>query len=566
MAFLGLDVSAQGSGPYKNLVTSVNAAVFDTLSGLNLNVYVSSPAPQHGTVTKTVLNSGGGGNPATIQVRYQPDPGFAGVDTFTVELIYTGSYPFQVYQAYRVSVYPSLLNPKGDFAVTTIGTPVTIDVLSNDIGSNGPLSLSALPIWNHGTAVINGNNIVFTPDPGFTGIAHLSYTVCDALLHCKSAPVNIGVNNNSVPGSDTIQLATSKNTPLTMPLTYSGYALFQGPTNGTVLIQSGQAFRYTPNANFTGTDQFVLSNGPSVFKTVNVEVLNTPTQNTMAMDDYVFTPKNTPITFNVRDNDIGNLSVKSWVTPVNLPGSITPTTPNGTVTFTPNTNFSGVATFYYKIGNMFVSDLEMAAVNVVVGNLPPSQATFELTTPKNTPMIVNYQIPFIGFDFAITDAPDHGTYQFYPGYSTQTINGQTVSGNNLLVYTPANGFTGTDEMEINYCVSSNGQCQLVKIVASVVDVVSTSGPYCVEDCVWAGDINYDGKVNNKDLLPLGYYMGLDGQTRPNASLEWYGQYATNWNNPYTGTPIDLKHADTDGNGVVTADDTLAIGVFIEHIT
>lgn len=554
-------LQGQSTGPYKNLVTAINTPVFDTLSGLNLNVYVSSPAPKHGTVTKTVLSPGGNGNPATIQLKYQPDAGFTGVDTVTVELIYTGNYPFQVYQAYRVSVFPSLLNPRSDFAVTTTGTPVSIDVLANDSGSNGPLSLSALTLTNHGSANIAGNNVIFTPDPGYTGIAHLSYTVCDALLNCKSAPVTIGVNNNMAPTSDTMQVATAKNTPLNMPLTYNGYSLFQGPTNGSVTIQNGQSFRYTPNLNFTGSDQFVLSNGPTVFKTVNISVLNTPTQNTMAMDDYVFTPKNTPITFNVRDNDIGNLSVKSWVTPSNLAGTISPATPNGTVTFTPNNNFSGVATFYYKIGNMFVSDLEMAAVNVVVGNLPPSAATFDLTTPKNTPMVINYQIPFIGFDFAIADAPDHGAFQFYPGYSTQTINGQTVSGNNLLIYTPQTGFVGTDQMEINYCVTSNGQCQLVKITTNVVDVVSTSGPYCVDDCVWAGDINYDGKVNNKDLLPLGYFMGMDGEIRNNASLEWYGQYADNWNNPYTGCPTDLKHADTDGNGLITAEDTLALMVF-----
>lgn len=548
----------------KNLTTAINLPVLDTLSGLNLNVYVTSPSPQHGTVTKTILNGGGGGNPTVIQVKYQPHAGFVGVDTFTLEMIYTGSYPYQIYQGFRVSVYPSLLNPKADFAVTSSGSPVAIDVLANDVSSHGPLSISAIPVVDHGLAAINGNNIEFTPEAGFTGVAHLNYTVCDVLGHCKTAPVNIGVNDSNAPGNETLQVATAKNTPLTMPLTYAGYTLFQSPTSGSVTLQNGQVFRYTPNTNFTGADQFVLANnsfGPTVFKTVQVNVLNTPTQNTMAMDDYAFTPKGLPLTFNVRDNDIGNLMVKGWVIPPDLPGTVTPSSPNGTVTFTPNPNFSGVATFYYKIGNLFVSDLEMAAVNVVVGNLPPSAATFELTTPANTPLVINYQIPFIGFDFAITDAPDDGSCVFYPGFNTLTINGQTISGNNLLVYTPANDFVGTDQMEINYCVTATGQCQLVKVTTNVVSVVTAPGPYCVEDCVWAGDINYDGKVNNKDLLPLGYFMGLDGYTRPNASLEWYGQYADNWNNPYIGSNIDLKHADTDGNGLVTAEDTLALGVF-----
>lgn len=41
----------------------------------------------------------------------------------------------------------------------------------------------------------------------------------------------------------------------------------------------------------------------------------------MAMDDVVHTPKGQAITFNVRHNDIGNLLVKGWITPGNLPGT-----------------------------------------------------------------------------------------------------------------------------------------------------------------------------------------------------------------------------------------------------
>lgn len=560
-----ISLFGQGNGsPLKNIVTSVNVTARDTVSGVNLDLNEVSPIAQHGNVNLVILTAGGGNNPFVFEVQYQPDPGFVGVDTFTLEFVYTGTYPFLIYRGYRVSVYPSLVNARPDYAVTTAGNPVTINVLANDSGTNGPLSVTELPLVNNGTAYLSGNNVVFTPTAGYTGIAHVNYTVCDVGGSCKTAPIHIGVNNMSAPVNDTLRIATAKNTPLTIPLSYNGYTLFQSPANGTVMLQSGQAFRYTPNLNFTGSDQFVLANstfGPTVYKTVSLDVLNTPTQNTMAMDDYVFTPKNTPITFNVRDNDIGNLLVKSWVVPANLPGTVTNTTAGGNVKFTPNANFSGVATFYYRIGNMFAPDIEMGAVNVIVGNMNPSAGTFDLTTPKATPMVINYQIPFIGFDFSILDAPDHGVCSFFPGFSSQNINGQTISGNNLLIYTPNASYVGVDEFEVNYCVTANGQCQSVKVVANVVDVVSTNAPYCLGDCVWTGDINNDGIVNNRDLLPLGYCVGLDGTLRPDAALEWYGQFADNWDNPYTALPMDLKHADTDGNGVVTSDDTLAIGVF-----
>lgn len=557
-------VSAQSTA-FKNLATSLNTPVADTVAGVGLMVYKVSPVPKHGDLTITLIQTGGSGNPHIYKINYQPDPGFVGVDTFNLQHTYVNNYPYLVFQAYRVSVYPSLLIARTDHALTSAGDPVVIDVLSNDTG-NGTLTVSTIPLVNNGTASINtSNEIVFTPTPGYTGVAHLNYVVCDALNHCKTGQVNIGVHGTASPVDDSLRVATAKNTRLSIPLTYNGYALFQAPPNGTVLLENnGQAFRYTPNLNFTGLDQFVLSNdsfGTTVYKTIKVDVLNTPTQNKMAMDDQMYTPKGQPITFNVRANDIGNLLVKSWVTPNGLPGTLSNTTGAGNVTFTPNANFTGVATFNYRIGNQYIPNLETATVNVVVGNLPPVFPTFDLTTPVETPFVINYKIPFTGFEFSILDAPDHGTCSYFPGYSTHTINGQAVAGHNLMIYFPSNGYTGTDEFELNYCVTVNGQCQSVKIVMNIVDVFGSDPPYCIDDCVWAGDINKDGIVNNKDLLPLGYFAGLDGAERPNASLEWYGQTGSNWNNPFTGQPVDVRHADTDGNGTINHEDTLALSLF-----
>lgn len=547
------------------MVTAADTEVADTVAGLNLMVYKVSPVAQHGDVTVQLIQPGGSGAPHIYRISYLPDAGFTGVDTFTLQYSYINTFPYLVYRAFRVSVFPTALIARPDYAVTTAGTAVTIDVLANDSGNGGALTLSPLPLTNNGTATVNASNqVVFTPAAGFTGVAHVNYVVCDDFDHCKTTHVNIGVHPAAAPVNDTLRIATAKNTPLTISLTYDGYDLFQAPPNGNLTLQNGQVFRYIPANNFTGIDQFVLSNdlyGPAAYKTVIVDVLNTPTLNTMAMDDYVHTPKGEPVTFNVRQNDIGNLLVKSWVTPAGLPGSISNTNGIGNVTFTPNADFTGVATFYYRIGNAQVPNLEMAAVHVIVGNLNPKFSTFELTTPKETPFVINYRIPFTGFDFTVLDEPDNGSCAFYPGFSTQTINGQNVSGYNLLVYTPHAGFTGADEFELDYCVTANGQCQSVKIVMNVVNVLSTDGPYCVENCVWTGDINGDGIVNNKDVLPLGYYMGLEGETRSDASLEWYGQFAGNWDNPYTGNPVDVKHADTDGSGMVTTDDTLAVSLF-----
>lgn len=77
------------------------------------------------------------------------------------------------------------------------------------------------------------------------------------------------------------------------------------------------------------------------------------------------------------------------------------------------------------------------------------------------------------------------------------------------------------------------------------------------DYVWPGDINYDGTVNIDDLLVLGVTAGANGSARVNASLDWFPQYATDWADTVV-TGINYKHADTDGDGMVNVNDTIAI--------
>lgn len=75
--------------------------------------------------------------------------------------------------------------------------------------------------------------------------------------------------------------------------------------------------------------------------------------------------------------------------------------------------------------------------------------------------------------------------------------------------------------------------------------------------VFPGDANHDQIANNLDLLPIGLYFSSTGPIRQNASLNWVGQTATDWGDTLT-SGIDIKHTDCDGNGLIDADDTLAI--------
>lgn len=79
----------------------------------------------------------------------------------------------------------------------------------------------------------------------------------------------------------------------------------------------------------------------------------------------------------------------------------------------------------------------------------------------------------------------------------------------------------------------------------------------ISDCVFPGDANHDGVANNFDLLNIGIAFSDIGPLRNNAVQTWYGQPAANWG-PSFASGTNYKHADSDGNGVINDDDTLAI--------
>jgi len=77
--------------------------------------------------------------------------------------------------------------------------------------------------------------------------------------------------------------------------------------------------------------------------------------------------------------------------------------------------------------------------------------------------------------------------------------------------------------------------------------------------VWPGNTNDDSIVNNYDLLPIGLYYGTSGIPRENISNAWAGQNCFNWPcSQFDST--NMKHVDCNGDGVISALDTVAINL------
>ncbi len=78
-----------------------------------------------------------------------------------------------------------------------------------------------------------------------------------------------------------------------------------------------------------------------------------------------------------------------------------------------------------------------------------------------------------------------------------------------------------------------------------------------EDCVYPGDADDNGKVNMFDLFEMGLHFGKSGFPRNTISNKWKGFGCYDWNEAQ-GNGKDLKYIDSNGNGKIGFEDTVAL--------
>ncbi|MEC4983734.1 MAG: esterase-like activity of phytase family protein [Oscillatoria sp. PMC 1068.18] len=129
-----------------------------------------------------------------------------------------------------------------------------------------------------------------------------------------------------------------------------------GNNNGTVEINADGTITFTPNPGFKGKEDFnyVLTDedGNTATGRVIVEVTNDLPTEFAAVDDNFSTTPGTPVTFDLLANDTDDDNDDSDLEITNIVGVSNGTVeinPDGTITFTPNSNFRGKEDFYYTL-------------------------------------------------------------------------------------------------------------------------------------------------------------------------------------------------------------------------
>ncbi|MEM7211591.1 MAG: calcium-binding protein, partial [Pseudomonadota bacterium] len=127
------------------------------------------------------------------------DPVNGGLETFS----YTVSDGQGGTSTATVSITVDLVNqpPQAvdDTSTTVLDTPVTIDVLANDVDLEGdPFNLLSVTTPGSGTAVIQGGEILYTPNAGFFGFDSFTYTITDGEGTTSTADVTLTVTGGVI--------------------------------------------------------------------------------------------------------------------------------------------------------------------------------------------------------------------------------------------------------------------------------------------------------------------------------------------------------------------------------
>ncbi len=178
---------------------------------------------------------------------------------------------------------PPTANPvSATVAYGSSGNPITLDITGVPASS---VAVGTAP--TNGTATASGTTITYTPNTGYAGPDSFTYTATNAGGTSSPATVTITVVD---PPLQDFAFTTEFETPLNLSVVNDGvphYFLVVAPTHGTIVLNADGSATYTPNAGFSGTDEFQYDTGIYGDNTGTVTItVNQPT--------ITYTPTNPP--------------------------------------------------------------------------------------------------------------------------------------------------------------------------------------------------------------------------------------------------------------------------------
>jgi len=459
-------------------------------------------------------------------VRYVSTPGFSGTDLVQVIACTPGGAICDTVEVYVTvgvcdnSNLPPVANT--DIISAISNSTNNIAVLSNDSDADGDaLEVCGFyPPTNGTIELLADGSFNYIPYAGFTGSDGFNYTICDGNGGSASATVIIIVSEGEPTGENNAPIAANDEvtTEFGEPIIISVMANdsdpngdvlsicgLEAPANGTIQVNGTQII-YEPNAGFFGTDSFEYSvcdgNGgeDSAIVTITVEeepqepFNNLPIANSDNAEITEGEIANIAVLLNDSDPDGDVITICS----IEKPDDADVVEVDGILIVTPNEGFVGMLTFTYTIcdGN---GGSDSATVTVIVNE--------EIIIPvNNDPDAVNDVANSDGNPVSIfpldNDSDPDGDALELCQIGTPTDGFIQVFGTEI-VYTPNNGFEGTDAFNYIICDGNGGTATgIITIIVSggnnppvaQNDEASTDQDVAVSINVLENDIDFEGDI------------------------------------------------------------------------
>jgi hypothetical protein len=387
----------------------------------------------------------------------------------------------------------------------TTSVPGTYSVTATN--SNGCTSTDAVILFNFPAPAVNlgpdqtvcsGASVTFNAGPGFSSYLWSNASTAQTLT--TSIPGNYSVtvtDANNCTGTDAVLLSN-----------FPAPAVNLGPDQtvcpgASVTFNAGPGFSSYLWSNFS-TGQTLTTSVPGNYSVTVVDANNCSASDAVVLFNYP-----APV--------------------VNL-GPDQTVCPGASVTFNAGPGFSNYLWSNFSTGQTLTTS--------VPGNYSVTVVDVNNCSASDAVVLFNYPAPTITLGADTSLCPD-----------------------TLLLLDPGPGFS-------SYLWSDNSTGQTLNAVGGAlywVEVTDINGCKVrdsiqvglLTDCIWPGDCNSDGTADNSDILSIGVAFGSSGNIRPGASQSWFGQTCPDWPLFFPGM-VNYKHADSDGNGVVNNDDTLAV--------
>ena len=240
-----------------------------------LNTLANDTDPDGDTLTITSVDQPAHGKAEIVgdQIIYTPNADFVGTETFDYTISDGHGHSVTATETVIVKAKPNVAPEANDDTASTGCSAVTIPVLDNDSDPDGDaLKIIGVGSVAKGTAVISGNNIVYTPasdcDKGNIGDVSFTYTISDGHGHEATANVDVSVNGEGCNGACTKAVTDEAFTTVDTPVTIDVLANDQGgttlkvidvdyidPSKGSAKIV-GNRVVFTPAAGFEGVVSF----------------------------------------------------------------------------------------------------------------------------------------------------------------------------------------------------------------------------------------------------------------------------------------------------------------------